>query len=93
MRQVAADFPDLIADVRGVGLMLGLVATDPDISQLLIANLVAQEVLVAYTLNQTGVIRLEPPLITPADVLDDVLERIRKALGLNYLRSWERLRG
>jgi putrescine aminotransferase len=81
LRETAALFPDLISEVRGVGLMIGLATTDPDISQLLIANLVARGVLVAYTLNQTGVIRLEPPLITPTEVLDTVLERIRTALA------------
>jgi putrescine aminotransferase len=77
---IAADYPEIVTDVRGLGLMIGLRMAAPDISQLFIANLVEQQVMVAYTLNQTGVVRLEPPLVIPVDVLDEVLGKIRTAL-------------
>jgi putrescine aminotransferase len=80
LRQLAGDYPDIITDVRGLGLMLGLAMTASDISQIFIASLVDQGVIAAYTLNVTGVVRLEPPLIMPAGVFTEVLDRIRLAL-------------
>jgi len=81
LRELAAEYPDVVTEVRGLGLLIGLAMSAPDISQLFIANLVAVDVIVAYTLNQTGVVRLEPPLIMPQAVLDDVLGRISAALA------------
>jgi len=80
LRELTAAYPEIVTEVRGLGLMIGIQMTAPDISQLFIANLVEQRVMVAYTLNQTGVIRVEPPLIIPVEVLDDVLGRMRSAL-------------
>jgi len=80
LKKLAAEYPDIIRDVRGTGLIIGMEMTAPDISQLFIANLVEQQVLVAYTLNFTGVVRMEPPLTIPAEVLDDVLAKIKTSL-------------
>ena len=80
LRALAADYPDIITDVRGVGLMIGLAMKTSDVSQIFIASLVDQGVIAAYTLNVTGVVRLEPPLIMPTEVLTEVLTRIRMAL-------------
>ena len=80
LRLLAQDYPDLIMEVRGVGLMIGLEMRAPDISQLLIANLIEHGVLVAYTLNRTGVIRLEPPLVMEHEMIRDVLGRMRTGL-------------
>jgi len=66
--------------VRGTGLMLGLEMAAPDISQLFIANMIEQQIIVAYTLNFTGVVRLEPPLTMPVSVIDEVLAKMRIAL-------------
>jgi acetylornithine/succinyldiaminopimelate/putrescine aminotransferase len=37
-------------------------------------------VLVAFALNHPGVIRIEPPLTIPVEVLDEAITRMRKAL-------------
>ena len=36
--------------------------------------------LIAYTLNNPKVIRMEPPLIMPIEVIDQVLAAFRKAI-------------
>jgi putrescine aminotransferase len=81
LKALQAEFPQLITAVRGAGLMIGIEMAHPDISQLLIANLVEQGIMAAYTLNKTGVVRLEPPLIMPRDVIAGVLEKIISALN------------
>jgi putrescine aminotransferase len=75
-----SDYPDIIRDVRGQGLMLGISTHSPDISQLLIANILQQQVLFAFALSQPDVLRVEPPLTMPREVIDEVLARLRLAL-------------
>ena len=79
LRALAADYPQLILEVRGIGMMIGIDMQSSDISQLFIANIIERSVLVAFTLNHPGVIRIEPPLIMPVGVIDDVLARMRQA--------------
>ncbi len=69
MQQVAAEFDNVIADVRGRGLLVGIEFTHPDIANLVIAGLIQENILTAFTLNQPKVVRLEPPaLITEAEI-------------------------
>jgi putrescine aminotransferase len=56
-------YPDLIKEVRGRGLMLGVEFSHDDIAGLVIAGMAARGVLAAYTLNNATVIRFEPPLV------------------------------
>lgn len=76
---LAAEYPQLIKEIRGIGMMIGIDMHSSDISQMFIANVLEQDVLVAFTLNHPGVIRIEPPLMMPANVIDDVLVRMRSA--------------
>lgn len=80
LRQLAADHPDLIRDVRGRGLLLGVEFFDEDIGGLVIAKLAMQGILVAYALNCPAVMRLEPPLIVTAEEVDRVLAALATAL-------------
>ena len=57
------EYSDLVKEVRGRGLMLGVEFSHDDIAGLVIAGMAAKGVLAAYTLNNATVIRFEPPLI------------------------------
>ena len=57
------EYSDLVKEVRGRGLMLGVEFSHDDIAGLVIAGMAARGVLAAYTLNNATVIRFEPPLI------------------------------
>jgi len=77
LREVAAKFPDLFAEVRGLGLMIGVEFALDDVGELAIAAMVKRGVVAAYTLNNPRVMRFEPPLIMTreqADVAVDVFE-------------------
>ncbi len=54
---------DLVADVRGEGLMLGVEFAMDEVGELTIAQIVKRGMIAAYTLNNPRVIRIEPPLI------------------------------
>ena len=73
LEKIAVEFPDVIREVRGRGMMMGLELTREGAGGMLMALMIARHVLVAYTLNNPKVIRIEPPLIMPRDVIDKVL--------------------
>jgi putrescine aminotransferase len=73
-------FPAAIAQVRGRGLLIGIEFAHEDIAGLVIAGLAQRRIIAAYTLNNPRVIRLEPPLVIEADVLDRVLSAFGEAV-------------
>lgn len=72
--------PQLIADVRGKGLLVGIEFSEEDIGLLVISLLVKRGVLVAYALNNPKVMRLEPPLIISKEMLDKVIDSLKASL-------------
>jgi len=80
--------PDLLREVRGRGLMLGVEFTDPDIGKLAIGSMVHGGVVAAYTLNNPNVMRFEPPLVitdeqiaTVGKVFGDAIEEVKALLS------------
>ncbi len=76
-----AAHPDVLKDVRGRGLLVGLEFHNEDVAGLVIATLAAQKILVAYTLNNPTVMRFEPPLIVTAEQIDHLLACLGQALA------------
>jgi len=54
---------DLIAEVRGRGLLIGVEFSVDEVGELVIAQMVKRGMVAAYTLNNPRVIRIEPPLV------------------------------
>jgi putrescine aminotransferase len=73
LQSVRDRFPELISDVRGEGLMLGVEFTMDDVGELCIAQMVKRGVVAAYTLNNRRVIRFEPPLIITESEVDTAI--------------------
>ena len=80
LRQIQQAQPDLIAEVRGRGLLLGLQFTDADIAGLVIAGLAQRRVIAAYTLNNPEVIRVEPALTIPEADLDRGIDALAESV-------------
>lgn len=76
----AADGNDLIAEVRGIGLMIGVEFAMDEVGELAIAQFVKRGLIAAYTLNNKRVIRFEPPLIITEDQVDDAIRIFGEAL-------------
>jgi len=61
-------YPELVVDVRGVGLLIGVELCDEHVAGALVLELLDRGVLVNHSLNAHRVIRLTPPaVLTDAD--------------------------
>lgn len=80
LKDLANVYTDVVADVRGVGLMIGVEMQDEGYGIPMMSFLMEEGVIVAYALNNPKVIRLEPPLIISQVEIDKVLEAWNKAL-------------
>jgi putrescine aminotransferase len=76
LTELATAYPAVIREVRGKGLFIGLELTKEGVGGLLMAELIDNGILVAYTLNNPKVIRIEPPLIISREMIDKVLRVI-----------------
>jgi len=74
------EFPHLIAQVRGLGLMIGVELGREDLAGALISELLKRNLLAVYTLNQPNVIRLEPPLTISQADLDQAVTAFSQSL-------------
>ena len=77
---IAKEFPRVIREVRGRGMMIGMDLAKEGAGGMLMALMIDHHIIVAYTLNNPKVIRIEPPLIMPKPVVDHVLEVLRDCI-------------
>lgn len=80
LEEVQKDYPLVIKDVRGRGMMLGIELTKEGAGGMLMSLMIDSNILVAYTLNNPKVIRMEPSLTMPIEVIDQVLTAFRNAI-------------
>lgn len=80
LREFQETFPELIQEVRGMGLLIGVELFDADAASLLAMEMAERMVLVAYTLNNPRVIRLEPPLTISFAEIDQVVNAMGESL-------------
>jgi len=81
LRELQAAFPEVIREVRGKGLLLGLEFADEDVAGLTIAAVARRRVIVAYYLSNPRVFRFEPPLIVTREQIDHVVDVFRESLA------------
>ena len=80
LEKIMQEYPEVITQVRGRGMMIGVELSKEGAGGMLMSLMIEKKIIVAYTLNNPKVIRIEPPLIMPADVVDHVLEEFRDAV-------------
>lgn len=81
LKELWKRFPELIRDVRGRGLLIGVETLSAERGESIASRMFERDVLVAYTLNKPEVIRVEPPLIITRDLVDRALDRFEDALS------------
>ncbi len=80
LKEIQREYPSVIKEVRGRGMMIGLELTKEGAGGMLMSLMIAKNVIIAYTLNNPKVIRIEPPLIMPTEVIDQLLTIFREAV-------------
>ncbi|MBI4743856.1 MAG: aminotransferase class III-fold pyridoxal phosphate-dependent enzyme [Actinobacteria bacterium] len=80
LSDIKLKYPEYIADVRGIGLMIGVEFASEGIGGIVIPSMVKDGVTAIYTLNNPKVIRFEPPLVISKEQLDRVVDSFKKAL-------------
>ncbi len=85
-RAIADDYPGVVRDVRGLGLLAGVELRSEGYAGTIVPEMLRHGVTTAWTLNRQRVIRLEPPLIVTAAEVDRALAALRAAVGLAHER-------
>jgi putrescine aminotransferase len=80
LRELAARYPDIYSDITGKGLLIGQHFVDDEIGYAVAAGLFKRGVLIAGALNNSRVIRIEPPLVITREEIDTVLNRLEETL-------------
>ena len=85
-RAIAATHPEVIAEARGRGLLVGIELTHEGYGGTIIPEMLKAGVTVAWTLNMQRVIRLEPPLIVTAVEVERALEALEHAVAAAHAK-------
>jgi putrescine aminotransferase len=73
-------FDRILKDARGKGLLLGLEFANTDIGYQVVSGLFRRGVLVAGTLTNSKVVRIEPALNIPDPLIDEVVDLLEATL-------------
>lgn len=82
LHALTREFPDIIKEARGIGLMCGLEFHNNQYGWTFSSAVFKSGVLVSGTLNNAKVIRIEPPLTISYEKIDQSLRAMHKALKL-----------
>jgi len=80
LKEIAARYPDIYADITGKGLLIGQHFVNDDIGYAVASGLFRRGVLISGTLNNSRVIRVEPPLVITREEIDTILNRLEDTL-------------
>jgi acetylornithine/succinyldiaminopimelate/putrescine aminotransferase len=80
LRSIASDYPQFIAEVRGLGLMVGVQYVEDSLGPRMSYHLSQHGVLAIYSGNQPSVMRLMPALVIEERDVDFLLGAMRAAL-------------
>ncbi|MGZ3505183.1 MAG: aspartate aminotransferase family protein [Vulcanimicrobiaceae bacterium] len=86
-RALAQRYPQVVREVRGAGLLVGVELTNEGYGGWIIPEMLKAGVTAAWTLNMQRVIRLEPPLV----VSNGEIERALAALEAGLATAYEKL--
>ncbi|WP_107763573.1 aspartate aminotransferase family protein [Coprothermobacter proteolyticus] len=81
LRSEAEKYPHLIKEVRGRGLLIGVEMMEEGYGLPMMGFMLEEKTLVAYTLNNPRVIRIEPPLIIGDEEIQWLVNAFQKALA------------
>lgn len=80
LNTIAARYSDIYTSVTGKGLLIGQHFVNDDIGYAVASGLFKRGVLISGTLNNSRVIRVEPPLVITYAEIDTILNRLEDTL-------------
>src|SRR5690348_2197274 len=80
LKQIAARHDDIYTDITGKGLLIGQHFINDDIGYKVASGLFKRGVLISGTLNNSRVIRVEPPLVITRAEINTILNRLEDTL-------------
>jgi putrescine aminotransferase len=75
-----AKYPHIIKEARGLGMMMGIEMKEREPAIKAAKGMFDKGVLVAHTMNNPNVIRIEPPLMIGQSDIEKVLQRFDEVL-------------
>ena len=80
LKEIKSRHEKVIADVRGIGLMIGVETVEEKYGGYIIYEMAKAKITAVYTLNNQKVIRFEPALIIKQEQIDRVLKSFEEAV-------------
>ena len=81
LRPLVAKYPDVVAEVRGLGLMAGIQYTEDSFGPRMSYHLARHGVLAIYSGNQPAVMRLMPTLVIEEDQVDLLVDALDRSIA------------
>ena len=81
IKKLIEKYPGIIEDVRGKGLLIGMVFPTDEIGYKVASGLFSRKVLTAGTLTNSKTIRIEPALNVSYEIIDEMLVRLEDTLA------------
>jgi putrescine aminotransferase len=80
LQEIAARHDDVYTNITGKGLLIGQHFVNDDIGYAVASGLFKRGVLISGTLNNSRVIRIEPPVVITYEEIDAILNRLEDTL-------------
>lgn len=78
--EMKAKYPGILTDITGKGLLLGMVFENDELGFEVVSGLFKRGILIAGTLNNSQVVRIEPALNIPYPLIDKFLVELEDVL-------------
>src|SRR5438270_9544326 len=80
LQEIASHHSDVYTNITGKGLLIGQHFVNDEIGYAVASGLFKRGVLISGTLNNSRVIRVEPPLVITREEIDTILNRLEDTL-------------
>jgi len=80
LKEIARRHPDIYSHITGKGLLIGQHFVNDDVGYAVASGLFKRGVLISGTLNNSRVIRVEPPLVITRAEIDTILNRLEDTI-------------
>jgi len=79
LREIAARFSEILHEVHGRGLLIGMEARSSKTALSLVKGMISKGILVSTAFGRPSTLMFEPPLIISEDELEQVLQKLKES--------------